>query len=436
MKPRFNKVFDFIVFVMLIVAIYFAYLFFEENNFSGYSKNVEKSNITIFKRDNDIKYGKHRSYKIESDDFNDAMIAKTVKLEKNKSYKVTCMVKTENVEQESDKSGSGAQISIEGTTTRSIAITGSSDWQKIELLFNSKNSEEVNIGFRLGGNVSNCKGTAWFSNMTIEEGVPDTTSDWKFACFIFKNTDVNIEGKNVKLSVTDSDITDINNTIKRFEDSCITLSDRKMTAKCDVYNIDTPINKLSYDEQFGYYVAPEDVESQIKDVINANNYDHIYIVVRLGNDEHTDDIKVIDWIGLGAMDYYGIGFSNIRLPNDSKSYIYKYNTRINTFPEEVLLHEFLHSLERNSKEYGYEVPNLHDYEKYGYKNEKLDGQKKWYIDYMNKNITSNGKKIGLPSEIYNLKPAKQSDFIYSYKMEEVFKEPENIIEEIKFVFNK
>ena len=41
---------------------------------------------------------------------------------------------------------------------------------------------------------------------------------------------------------------------------------------------------------------------------------------------------------------------------------------------------------------------------------------------MNKNITSNGEKIGLPSEIYNLKPAKQSDFIYSYKMKEVFKE--------------
>lgn len=45
------------------------------------------------------------------------------------------------------------------------------------------------------------------------------------------------------------------------------------------------------------------------------------------------------------MDYYGIGFSNIRLPNDSKSYIYKYNMKINTFPEEVFLHEFLHTLE-------------------------------------------------------------------------------------------
>ena len=122
------------------------------------------------------------------------------------------------------------------------------------------------------------------------------------------------------------------------------------------------------------------------------------------------------------MDYYGIGFSNIRLPNDSKSYIYKYNTRINQFPEEVFLHEFLHSLERNAEEYGYERPELHDYEKYGYKNEILIGQKKWYTDYMNKNIKTNIGNIGLPEEIYTLKPAKNSNFEYSYKMEEEFKE--------------
>ena len=72
------------------------------------------------------------------------------------------------------------------------------------------------------------------------------------------------------------------------------------------------------------------------------------------------------------MDYYGIGFSNIRLPNDSRSYIYKYNSRINTFPEEVFLHEFLHSLERNAQEYGYDRPELHDYEKYGYEKKRAD----------------------------------------------------------------
>lgn len=133
------------------------------------------------------------------------------------------------------------------------------------------------------------------------------------------------------------------------------------------------------------------------------------------------------------MDYYGIGFSNIRLPNNSKSYIYKYNTKINAFPEEVFLHEFLHSLERNAKEYGYERPELHDYEKYGYKNEAVIGQKKWYIDYMNKTIKTQSGYIGLPKEIYNLKPAKNSNFTYSYVLEQ-FKEPENFIEEIKGIF--
>ena len=131
------------------------------------------------------------------------------------------------------------------------------------------------------------------------------------------------------------------------------------------------------------------------------------------------------------MDYYGIGFSNIRLPNSSKSYIYKYDSRINTFPEEVFLHEFLHSLERNANEYGYERPELHDFEKYGYKNEPVIGQKQWYTDYMNKNIQYSTGKIGLPEEIFTIKPAKNNNFEYSYQMEEVFKEPENIIEEIK-----
>lgn len=134
------------------------------------------------------------------------------------------------------------------------------------------------------------------------------------------------------------------------------------------------------------------------------------------------------------MDYYGIGFSNIRLPNDSRSYIYKYNSRINTFPEEVFLHEFLHSLERNAQEYGYERPELHDYEKYGYENELLEGQKQWYTDYMNKEIKTTEGNVGLPAEIYTLKPAKNSDFDYSYKIEDVFKQPENIIEEIIEIF--
>lgn len=133
------------------------------------------------------------------------------------------------------------------------------------------------------------------------------------------------------------------------------------------------------------------------------------------------------------MDYYGIGYSNIRLPNSSKSYIYRYNERINTFPEEVFLHEFLHSLERTSEEYGYEIPALHDYEKYGYKNQNLIGLKNWYKDYMNCSVKTSNGNIGLPKEVYTLKPAKISDFKYAYTIDE-FHEPQNIIEEIRQLF--
>ena len=58
---------------------------------------------------------------------------------------------------------------------------------------------------------------------------------------------------------------------------------------------------------------------------------------------------------------------------------------------------------------------------------------------MNKEIKTINGNIGLPPEIYTLKPAKENNFINSYKVE-AFNEPENIIEEIiqlvKNILNK
>ena len=113
--------------------------------------------------------------------------------------------------------------------------------------------------------------------------------------------------------------------------------------------------------------------------------------------------------------------------------MYRYNTKINTFPEEVFLHEFLHSLERTAEEYDYEIPALHDYEKYGYKSQNLTGLKDWYKDYINNNIKTSSGYTGLPEKVFTLKPAKNLDFKYSYKIDE-FHEPQNIIEQIEQLF--
>lgn len=221
----------------------------------------------------------------------------------------------------------------------------------------------------------------------------------------------------------------------RFKSSCEELSNNKMQVTYDFITIKEPITTLSYDEENGYHVAPENIKDIIKPYIDSKNYDHIFVCVRLGDNIHQNDIPVYDWIGLGGMDYLGIGFSNIRLPNSDKSYAYKYDARVNIFPEEVFIHEFLHSLERNAEEYGYERPKLHDYTKYGYKDEDLIGLKNWYKDYMNCTIKSNNGNIGLDAEIYRLKPNNQENFRFSYKLNE-FEEPKNIIEEIRKIITK
>ena len=115
------------------------------------------------------------------------------------------------------------------------------------------------------------------------------------------------------------------------------------------------------------------------------------------------------------MDLYGIGFSNIRMSNLSNDYTYKYDYRINVFPEEVYIHEFLHTLERISTENGYDVPELHGYKTYGYDEEKLVGLKKWYTDYMNSDILekTTNTYVGLNEMVYKLKPAHNSNFEFA-----------------------
>lgn len=438
-KSVFSRIAYFIIIIILVFVALKLYDRYKINNFNEFVRTEYKPYISEFVRDDQVKYSDKSSYKISSPEENDAMFYKTISVIPNTPYKVTCMVKTENVKTMKEASSAGAHISIANTVEKSKSITGTNDWQKLEFIFNSKNRTSVDLGFRLGGYDDNCTGTAWFSDFTIESGHKNTSTNWNFACFVFENTNVQIENNgatnNIQLSMNMNDISDMRQNMSRFKASCEELSKNKMTVDYDFITIKDPITTLSYDLDNGYYVAPSNIEKIIEPYIQKEHYDHIFVCVRLGDDAHQKDIPVYDWIGLGGMDYLGIGFSNIRLPNSDRSYTYKYDARINTFPEEVFIHEFLHSLERNSEEYGYDVPALHDYAKYGYKDERYVGLKQWYADYMNCEIKTNNGYVGLNKDIYMCKPNSESDFTYSYKLDE-FKEPENIFEEIKMIITK
>lgn len=434
-KKSFNLIKNIISIAVFVILIYMAYTIYQKYNFNDYIKAEYNMGFSKFERDSNVKYGNTNSYKIENTNYNDAMFYKTINVTPDTPYKVTCKIKTQDVKTSKENTDAGAHICIKDGLIKSDNVTGTTDWTEVTLYFNSKNKEKIDLGFRLGGNEDTTIGTAWFSDFTIESGIQDESNTWNFLCLLFDYVDVNIDNKNVKLSLTQTDKDDISICMRRFQNSIQEMSHDKIRVTYKIEEVTAPITQLSYDEENGYYVSGYNIKDVLDPYIKEGKYDHIFVAFRTGDINQQKAIPVNDWIGLGAMEYRGLGYSNIRLPDDDKNYVYKYDTRINTFPEEVLMHEFLHTLERNTEEYGIERPELHDYEKYGYENKKLIGLKEWYQDYMNKNINTASGKIGLPKEIFTKKPAKASDFEYSHKLSEL-KEPENVMEELNNLFTK
>ncbi len=425
-----------ILFIIIGSLINYIYLKIKPHYFGDLVRAEYNYGLSQFIKDSEVKYNENASFKISSTNYNDAMYYKTINVTPNTPYKVTCMVKTENVIVENEGIGAGAQMCIADTVERSKSITGTNEWQKLEFMFNSKNRTSVDIAFRLGGYDGNCMGTVWFTDFNLELGSVDENTEWNFACFIFDNIDVNLQGENIYLQMSEQDKTKAKQNMERFKTSCRELSGYQMSVNYDIIEIQEPITQVSYDDKNGYYVSPQNVENLIEKYMEEKEYDHIFAVIRMGDATKNVEIPVYDWIGLGGMDYYGIGFSNIRLPNDNNNYIYTYSENINTFPEEVYIHEFLHSLERNLQEYDYDIPALHDYEKYNYASEELVRYKKWYRDYMQCKIENeNGELIGLDPIVYTIKPVKKSNFTYSMKVEFI-NEKDDFISVIKYLWNR
>lgn len=422
MKKVISRIFSLIILIGLITALVYIY---NKYYFNDFIKANENKGETSYYRDSSQKYNGQKSYCIENKDYNDALFFKEISVKKDTPYRITCMVKTENVESDKPET-SGACISIMGTADQTIPIQGTTDWQKVTLLVDSKEQDTLDISFRLGGYDGYSKGKAWFSDIHVEEGIKDETSDWNVVCFLIDNIDVNIEGKHHTYSLTQEDKDLLKDNLKRFANTVESFSNNAMTVSYQTVEIKEPLTSLSYDQENYYYVAAKDVKPLIDDYVQKNEYDHIFIGIRMG--DTLSSIPVNEWIGLGSMRYDSIGFSNIRMPNDLRnSTMYKYNIKNDTFPEEVFVHEFLHSLERNLTEKGYTFPALHDNEKFGYENQNKTGLKEWYRDYMRCNIDSNVGKTGLDQIVYKTKPIQLSDFNYAHEIE--FENvPHNIID--------
>lgn len=415
--------------VVIVIMLIICFNIIQAYNFNGFKMAHFYEDRTKVTRDRKERYNGEWSYKIESTDYNDFMVYQTIKVKKNTAYKVSCMVKTENVVSEK-KNGSGFNIGIKGRLDKSQSVIGTTEWQELTFYFDSKDDETVDIAFRLGENDLCCKGTAWFSDINIEVGRKKLTNQWDFAVFMINNTELKIDRERISERISEQQANIVKNSFEGFKETLEHFTNDNIKVNYELIKIDEPLINISRDEEEGYYIAKEDCYDLIDKYIYKDKiYDHVFIVTNIGDEIKT---KEIEWIGLGGMKYNNLGYSNIRVSNGSIGIFFTSYT--NHFPEEVILHEFLHTLEKNSMELGYPTIKLHDFKNYGYINDAKMGLKGWYYDYINNSIK--GTNDGIREKVYYTQPVSEKNFISREKITKVIYERQNLIQKINESISK
>ena len=126
---------DIISILCIIVLLFICYKTYKRYNFNKFTKAEQEIGLSIFERDDKVKNSNFDSYKISNTDYNDAMFYETVNVVPDTSYRVTCKIKTENVESLNANTDSGAHICIADTTEKSDNVTRNSRLARGFILF-------------------------------------------------------------------------------------------------------------------------------------------------------------------------------------------------------------------------------------------------------------------------------------------------------------
>jgi predicted membrane-bound dolichyl-phosphate-mannose-protein mannosyltransferase len=125
-----------------------------------------RNGLTVFSKDVETVLDEPQSLLIESVFPNDARIKIDVKVEPQRTYRVTCFLRTEGV----GAQAIGANLSIWGTTNVSDDVRGTSgSWQKVEFYgTTAAGQKSMTVTLGLGGYGNLNFGKAWFTGFQVD----------------------------------------------------------------------------------------------------------------------------------------------------------------------------------------------------------------------------------------------------------------------------
>ena len=104
------------------------------------------------------------SVKISSTEGADASWMTVVTVKPFSKYRLSGWIKTENLEPGTSR---GALVNFHGTDIRTNSVSGTQDWTRVEVVFDSEANDGLSLNCLFGG-WGKAKGTAWFDDLRLE----------------------------------------------------------------------------------------------------------------------------------------------------------------------------------------------------------------------------------------------------------------------------
>lgn len=109
------------------------------------------------------------SLSLTTDVADDVAVGQKVRVKPNTQYVLSGWIKTEDVRIVEAGGEFGASLGVMGTWEANRSFTGTRDWARVSVEFNTGNRDTVEVAARLGHNGSTATGRAWFDDLELVE---------------------------------------------------------------------------------------------------------------------------------------------------------------------------------------------------------------------------------------------------------------------------
>ena len=335
------------------------------------------------------------SYHLSSVQPNDLRLHLVYPVEKETFYQAEAWVRTASVrneEKESDQMGAGIEV---GDGNISDTLLGSNEWTKVSVPFYSGSRESIKISLFLGYYYNTCVGECWMTPPVLTKVTEeDEAPVWRLLFVIPRR--MNVTGGEGYSCVTDLSSEELSMLLDGFEavkNALNRYGEGIFQTEYQALILNEPYTQPFHQDQYGYSISAKQAHEYLNENgVHIGEYDHIFLVYCM------EGVPSDDVFGLGGPSIQGkIKYSSVEF--DYHSHIHSWFEHEKTY---IFIHEFLHGIEYLCRDqYGLAVPDLHEWERYGYSDEL-----EWYRDYLRCEVKNCDSTFpGIPAEAWKIKPS-------------------------------